>query len=80
MSLLNSLPAYQKYPRSLVLEQFKQIATPRVVTVGFTEYNTLATEFFQNLIQVKGADEATDLLQKAAAALGHAGRERYELH
>jgi fructooligosaccharide transport system substrate-binding protein len=56
VSLLNSLPAYQQYPRSLVLEQFKQVATPRVVTVGFTEYNTLATEFFQNLIQVKGAD------------------------
>jgi multiple sugar transport system substrate-binding protein len=56
VSLLNSLPAYQKYPRSLVLEQFKQVATPRVVTVGFTEYNTLATEFFQNLIQIQGAN------------------------
>jgi multiple sugar transport system substrate-binding protein len=56
VALLNSLPSYQKYPRSLVLEQFKQVATPRVVTVGFTEYNTLATEFFQNLIQVPGAN------------------------
>jgi ABC-type glycerol-3-phosphate transport system substrate-binding protein len=56
IQLLNTLSAYQKYPRSLVLEQFKQVATPRVVTVGFTEYNALATEFFQNLIQVQGAN------------------------
>ncbi|HEV8632922.1 MAG TPA: sugar ABC transporter substrate-binding protein [Chloroflexota bacterium] len=55
-ALLNSLPAYQKYPRSLVLEQFKQVATPRVVTVGFTEYNTLAIELFGNLIQIPGAN------------------------
>jgi fructooligosaccharide transport system substrate-binding protein len=58
VQLLNSLPEYTKYPQSLVLEQFKAVATPRIVTVGFTEYNTLATEFFQNLIETPNANVA----------------------
>ena len=58
VKVLNSVPEYQKYPESLVLEQFKAVATPRIVTVGFTEYNTLATEFFQNLIQTPNANVA----------------------
>ena len=49
--VLNSLPDYKESPRSLVREQFLQAGQPRIQTVGFTEYNGLAQEFFTNLAQ-----------------------------
>src|SRR5262249_7345013 len=49
--LLNTLPEYQKYPQSLVAEQFKAAGQPRILTPGFTEYNGLMIEFVGNLVQ-----------------------------
>ncbi len=50
VELLNTLPDYQQNPRKLVAEQFKAAGAPRIVTVGFTEYNGLMIEFVGNLV------------------------------
>jgi hypothetical protein len=66
--LLNSLADYQKMPRSLVLQQFKAAGQPRIQTVGFTEYNGLAIEFFSNLVTGQGVDVqrlATEMAKRA---------------
>jgi ABC-type glycerol-3-phosphate transport system substrate-binding protein len=66
--LLNSLADYQKMPRSLVLQQFKAAGQPRIQTVGFTEYNGLAIEFFTNLVTGQGVDVqrlATEMAKRA---------------
>ncbi len=69
VDLLNTLPEYQKYPLSLVVEQFKAAGQPRILTPGFTEYNGLMIEFVGNLVQsgpdfdVKGA--ATAMAKRA---------------
>jgi ABC-type glycerol-3-phosphate transport system substrate-binding protein len=66
--LLNSLPDYQTMPRALVMQQFKAAGQPRIQSVGFTEYNGLAQEFFTNLVTGAGVDVqrlATDMAKRA---------------
>jgi ABC-type glycerol-3-phosphate transport system substrate-binding protein len=68
VDLLNTLPEYQQMPRALVAQQFKAAGAPRVQLPGFTEYNGLAIEFFQNIIQGSSADVqrlATDVAKRA---------------
>jgi hypothetical protein len=48
----------------LVREQFLQAGQPRIVTVGFTEYNGLMQEFVGNLVQGTNLD-----IQQLATAL-----------
>jgi multiple sugar transport system substrate-binding protein len=50
LDVLNTLPDYQSMPRSLVRDEFLQAGQPRIVTVGFTEYNGLMQEFVGNLV------------------------------
>lgn len=73
-NLVNNLPAYQEYPRSLIAEMFTAYGQPRPITPAFAEYNTLFVEFYQALINgtaegdVKGlVDEYTALFEDAAA-------------
>ncbi len=61
--MLNTLPDYQSNPRKLVADQFKAAGQPRIVTVGFTEYNGLMIEFVGNLV----AGENIDVQQLATA-------------
>jgi fructooligosaccharide transport system substrate-binding protein len=66
--LLNTLPDYQKMPRALVMQQFKAAGQPRIQTPGFTEYNSLAIEFFGNLVTGQNVDVkrlATELAKRA---------------
>jgi ABC-type glycerol-3-phosphate transport system substrate-binding protein len=63
LQVLNTLPDYQSNPRKLVADQFKAAGQPRIVTVGFTEYNGLMIEFVGNL--VAGTD--IDVQQLATA-------------
>jgi ABC-type glycerol-3-phosphate transport system substrate-binding protein len=64
VDVLNTLPDYKSAPRSLVREQFLQAGQPRIVTVGFTEYNGLMQEFVGNLVQGTNLD-----IQQLATAL-----------
>jgi multiple sugar transport system substrate-binding protein len=64
VDVLNTLPDYKSLPRSLVREQFLQAGQPRIVTVGFTEYNGLMQEFVGNLVQGTNLD-----IQQLATAL-----------
>jgi ABC-type glycerol-3-phosphate transport system substrate-binding protein len=50
VEVLNTLPDYKENPRALVREQFLAAGQPRIVTVGFTEYNGLMQEFVGNLV------------------------------
>jgi ABC-type glycerol-3-phosphate transport system substrate-binding protein len=50
LEVLNTLPDYQQNPRKLLADQFKAAGRPRIVTVGFTEYNGLMQEFVGNLV------------------------------
>src|SRR6516225_8380435 len=63
VQVLNTVPDYQQNPRKLVADQFKAAGQPRIVTVGFTEYNGLMIEFVGNL--VAGTD--IDVQQLATA-------------
>jgi fructooligosaccharide transport system substrate-binding protein len=54
--VLNTLPDYQSNPRKLVADQFKAAGQPRIVTVGFTEYNGLMIEFVGNLVAGQDLD------------------------
>ena len=54
--LQNTLPDYKEYPRSVVREMFQQAGQPRIVTVGFTEYNGLMQEFVGNLVAGSNLD------------------------
>jgi len=68
LDVLNSLPDYQTLPLSLVAQQFKAVGIPRIITPGFTEFNSLSIEFYQNLIQGQGAnvkDLATTMAKRA---------------
>ena len=73
-NLLNSLPEYTQYPRSLMLDMFTKYGVPRRQTPAYAEYNTLFVEFYKALItgtangDVKGlVDEYTGLFEEAAA-------------
>jgi ABC-type glycerol-3-phosphate transport system substrate-binding protein len=69
LDLINTLPDYKDYPRSIVSQQFQAAGQPRILTPGFTEYNGLMIEFAGNLatspadFDVKGA--ATALAKRA---------------
>ncbi len=74
VSLMNTLPIYQEYPRSLLVDMFTQYGVPRRQTPAYQEYNTLFVEFYIALINgtaegdVKGlVDEYTQLFEDAAA-------------
>jgi fructooligosaccharide transport system substrate-binding protein len=72
VELLNTLPEYQTMPRSLVAEQFKAAAQPRILTPGFTEYNSLMIEFVGNLVAGRNLDVkslATTLARRADALM-----------
>jgi hypothetical protein len=51
-----------------VLQQFKNSGVPRIITPGFTEFNSLSIEFYQNIIQGQGVnvkDLATTMAKRA---------------
>jgi len=54
--LLNTLPDYKSAPRKTVGEMFRMHGQPRIVTVGFTEYNGLMQEFVGNLVAGQNLD------------------------
>jgi fructooligosaccharide transport system substrate-binding protein len=62
--LLNTLPDYQQQPRKTVGEMFRMHGQPRIVTVGFTEYNALMQEFVGNMVSGQNLD-----IQQIATAL-----------
>ncbi|TAK26017.1 MAG: extracellular solute-binding protein [Chloroflexota bacterium] len=62
--VLNTLPDYKQNPKALVREQFLAAGQPRIVTVGFTEYNGLMIEFVGNLVAGQNLD-----VQQLATAL-----------
>ncbi|HUF36997.1 MAG TPA: extracellular solute-binding protein [Anaerolineales bacterium] len=50
LGLLAEVPEYQTYPRDLMAEFFQLHGTPRIISVGYTEYNALFGEFYQALV------------------------------
>jgi fructooligosaccharide transport system substrate-binding protein len=50
VALLNSLPEWQEYPRSFVLEFFRAYGTPRITSPAYTQFDALYQEFYLSLI------------------------------
>lgn len=68
LDVQNAITDYQKQPLMTVLQQFKNSGVPRIITPGFTEFNSLSIEFYQNIIQGQGVnvkDLATTMAKRA---------------
>jgi multiple sugar transport system substrate-binding protein len=64
-AVMGSVTDYQSYPKQLVIEQFRVAGTPRILTPGYSEYQSLFEEFGKNLAQGAGIDVA-DLARQTA--------------
>lgn len=56
LDVQSAIPDYQKQPLMTVQQQFKNSGVPRIITPGFTEFNSLSIEFYQNIIQGQGVN------------------------
>ena len=56
LDVQNAIAEYQKQPLMTVQQQFKNSGVPRIITPGFTEFNSLSIEFYQNIIQGQGVN------------------------
>lgn len=68
LEVQNAVADYQKQPLMTVQQQFKNSGVPRIITPGFTEFNSLSIEFYQNIIQGQGVnvkDLATTMAKRA---------------
>jgi multiple sugar transport system substrate-binding protein len=71
VNVLNSLPDWQEYPRSFILEFFNQYGRPRIKTPAYTAFDTLYQEFYFSLITGGDAEqlanEYAQLMEDAAS-------------
>ena len=65
LAVMGAVTDYQSYPKQLVIEQFRAAGTPRILTPGYNEYQSLFEEFGKNLAQGTGIDVA-DLARQTA--------------
>lgn len=63
LALLNSLPEYQKPPRSIIRQTLEQVGTARIQTPGYQEFSTICTQANTSIAQ--GADVAQTMHQAA---------------
>lgn len=57
VELLNSLPEWQEYPRSFVLDFFREYGEPRITSPSYTQFDALFQEFYLSLITGGDAEQ-----------------------
>lgn len=72
INLLNTLPDYKEVPARTLMKDFMlQHGRPRILSPGYTEYNSLFTEFYKSLISGEDAEslarEYAGLMEEATA-------------